>query len=79
MNTKDIIKEIDPEYHRCRWCRRLIHETRLLIGIDPSDNTPEYFCCVDSQDCKKHIAKRENVSFEKANKLWTRQYKLKKI
>ena len=44
MQTKDIIKELDPEYIECCWCMRILHISKLTKIVT-------LFRCVEREDC----------------------------
>ena len=44
---QDIIKEIDPDYHSCYYCRRVFHVSILSHRHDT-------YICRDQEGCSKH-------------------------
>ena len=60
MNTKDIIREIDPDYGKCYWCRRLLHMSKL------HKTTTGRITCTDIEDCDTNI-RRFNNEHERTN------------
>ena len=58
MKVKDLIKELDPDYVLCIWCKRFMHisETqKLIIGV-PGNNI-----CLDQYECNKHDELKVNM------------------
>jgi len=55
MEAKDIIKELDPEYERCRWCGRLLHKSKLRKVPMDRDSRSLFLSCFDAKECEKTI------------------------
>ena len=50
MQVKEIIKELDPDYGKCAWCRRWLYISKLAVVR----SVRNYYVCLDVQDCNKH-------------------------
>ena len=53
MDSKEPIKELDPDYHRCQFCQRLMLEKDLLIARGNGTRA-----CKDTKECD---IKRNNL------------------
>ena len=60
MKARDIIKEIDPDYMRCPYCKRIIHKDQMK----PSIINRKKLVCTDRPVCnstiRKNASKRAN-------------------
>ena len=50
-----LIKELDPEYERCWYCKRLRHKSTMIVR-DRTDHRPE---CIDEAECHAEYIKTE--------------------
>ena len=62
MQAKDIIQEIDPEYIRCKWCRRMIHTSKATSVLFSDDSA-----CKDIEKCTDVYNKLHSDRYKK----WT--------
>jgi len=44
MIVENLIKELDPEYHKCLKCKRLMHISRLNIVLRTTTRTTLFEC-----------------------------------
>jgi len=53
MKAKELIKEIDPDYVICGWCKRLIHKDKLETYAIPNTGFErnDAFQCKDRLEC----------------------------
>ena len=47
MQVKELIKEIDPDYHRCWYCQRIRHKSTMTVR-SKVDGAVE---CIDEDEC----------------------------
>ena len=53
MKAEDIIKEIDPDYQRCSFCKRLFHISKLNYFRNESTDFRVYNCR-NSENCANY-------------------------
>ena len=61
MNAEELIKELDPEYIRCDWCKRMMHKSKLDCSkVDYMGQTIDVgsFECIDYNTCNETIARK---------------------
>jgi len=49
MDSQTLIREIDPDYMRCEWCKRLLHRSKIEIMRGGS------IVCKDVKDCADNL------------------------
>jgi len=55
MKPKEIIKEIDPDYHRCMWCGQLFHVDDMIISrLKSPEETITIYTCKDEKCKEEH-------------------------
>jgi len=54
MKAKDLIKEIDPDYQRCSFCKRLFHISKLIRKTFYSPPKVMY-SCLDGVGCSNQL------------------------
>ena len=52
MNAKELIKEIDPDYHKCYRCKRYFHIDKLVPHMDFME--PIRYVCSNRKDCLEY-------------------------
>jgi len=50
QTKEDLIKELDPDYYRCKICEKLFHLDELIV-IYESGVEGHYYCCKDDEPC----------------------------
>ena len=62
MTSKELIKEIDPEYMECVICNRLIHTSHLVLHQNQSlgSDGNSYHTCLNQFTCIQYA--RDNKS-----------------
>jgi len=63
MNAKEIIKELDPEYGRCRYCKSQLP----LSVMKESFAGPGSVMCIDEFECSERFEKKIQDENERIN------------
>jgi len=53
MKIKQLIKELDPDYHKCKHCKRYMLKSEMKISIDEVN-----LICLDRGHCNYLYSKR---------------------
>jgi len=62
MDFQDLVKELDPDYHYCYYCGRLLHISILRRGTVFTTKRP-FFLCRDEKNChqsKEYCERQRN-------------------
>ena len=55
MQSEELIKELDPEYERCWYCKKLRHKSTMIVR----QRTDLKLECIDEQECHKEYLKTD--------------------